>query len=505
MRSQQQEQLNLVSLLSRRGQNRSESLSDSEYSLDEVLPEGNPIRTNLGLRHDKYLQELIKSPLVENQEEIVENYDIFLNCIYWQVKGLRGRSSTRRASVGIKDEFYKYLEKPPPATGGLSIDADDMLCLDSDGEESLADHDAKFKKYKELNSKTTDKNALPLPPPSKRLTRRNSAGPFLERSAMEHLFQKKDVAKVYNIGNMIAKGAFGRVFLATSPQGEQVAIKTTDLKVDPSRIHNIAIEIHLLVTCAHPNVVKHNQSFYWEQEIWSVMEFCNGGAITSLRKVKLSENQLRFIMNRLMGAVAHMHENRVAHRDLKCANIMLKMDYTFVNNNLKLLSAEPKIGDFGLSCLATEGKKQSAMCGSRYWMSPEMIQRVGYDLKTDLYSLGCVMYELMTGRAPYRKQGGLIAIFYHATKGCEPLPLEEQKVYSQGCQEFLQKLTRLNPADRPDANTLVKDKWLTKSSHLPTVLGDAINTAYENIGPYFVEKLLRPKYRKRLIDDREKA
>lgn len=57
-------------------------------------------QTNLELKHDKYLEELVKSPLVQNQAEIVENYDIFLNCIYWQVKGLRGRSATRRAASG---------------------------------------------------------------------------------------------------------------------------------------------------------------------------------------------------------------------------------------------------------------------------------------------------------------------------------------------------------------------------------------------------------------------
>lgn len=89
------------------------------------------------------------------------------------------------------------------------------------------------------------------------------------------------------------------------------------------------------------------------------------------------------------------------------------------------------------------------------------------ELQTDIYSLGCVMFELLVGRAPYRKQGGLIAIFHHATKvrfllnlflyqGCEPLPAEEANFYSAECIEFLNKLTKLNPADRPDATTLLK-------------------------------------------------
>eukprot|EP01126_Amoeba_proteus_P012691 TRINITY_DN15240_c0_g1_i18.p1 TRINITY_DN15240_c0_g1~~TRINITY_DN15240_c0_g1_i18.p1 ORF type:complete len:298 (-),score=39.54 TRINITY_DN15240_c0_g1_i18:907-1701(-) len=254
--------------LSHRGHNRSESFSDSEASLDSVLPVGNPIRTNLGLKHEHYLLELIKSPLVERQAEIVENYDIFLNCIYWQVKGQRGRSSIREAAYGIREDYYKWIGRPPPPPSGTGIESSDMQHLDSEGEMNLAaEHDAKFKRYKDTQN-NGDSNVIPLPPPNKRLTRRNSAGPFFNRPEMEKMFMCQDINKYYSTGGMIAKGAFGKVFLGVDAHSTQVAIKTTDLKVDASRIHNIAIEIHLLMTCEHPNVVKHVWSFYWDQEIW---------------------------------------------------------------------------------------------------------------------------------------------------------------------------------------------------------------------------------------------
>eukprot|EP01126_Amoeba_proteus_P012699 TRINITY_DN15240_c0_g2_i4.p1 TRINITY_DN15240_c0_g2~~TRINITY_DN15240_c0_g2_i4.p1 ORF type:complete len:189 (+),score=26.54 TRINITY_DN15240_c0_g2_i4:1045-1611(+) len=177
---------------------------------------------------------------------------------------------------------------------------------------------------------------------------------------------------------------------------------------------------------------------------------------------------------------------------------MLKIEHDMVAGHLRLASAEPKIGDFGLSCLALGGPfSQTAMCGSRYWMSPEMIQRVGYGLKTDIYSLGCVMFELMVGRAPYRRQGGLLAIFYHATKGCDSLPKEDADFYTKDCLDFWRRLVVLNPRDREDASSLLKHKWLNSKRHLPSVLGEPLNTAYDNFGPHFKEALLRPKWRDR--------
>jgi len=314
---------------------------------------------------------------------------------------------------------------------------------------------------------------------------------------LEQIFENKDFEQFYKKGALIAKGAFGKVYLGETvqdPQKRKVAIKSTKLKHDSSRIHNISIEIYLLETARHANVVKHIKSFYWEKQIWSVMEYCPGGALTSLRKVKLTEPQLRFLMQQILLALEHMHNNNIAHRDLKCANILLDVHIMDSDTPTRLSSADIKIGDFGLAALVTGSKSQTAMCGSRYWMSPEMIQRIGYDTKTDIYSCGCVMYELLNGKAPYRNQGGLLALFNHATKGCEPLPSDLKSSYSQECFTFFSSMVTHNQDNRPTAEMLLQGNWLRQSSNDSTVLQSALNTAYEICG-YEDETIKRDKFK----------
>jgi hypothetical protein len=483
---------NLLTLF-KKGYNQSSSYSDSDSDPDNFFPPDHPIRLNL---HEDCLIELIKSPLARMEKEIIENYDIFLNCIFWQVKGLKGRSATRKAAKNIRAEYYNYNDTVIPPKTGVGITYKHMKNLDT-----VSDHDNDmvwnekegFKPCKSShmysdsssgssNVRKTRKKGMQVPKPSSRITRRNAAGPFYSRPQLEQIFENKDFEEYYKKGALIAKGAFGKVYLgetAQDPQKKKVAIKSTKLKHDPSRIHNIAIEIYLLETAAHPHVVKHIKSFYWEKQIWSVMEYCPGGALTSLRKVKLSEAQLRFLMQQILQALDHMHKNNIAHRDLKCANILLDIQISTTRGETRIHKADIKIGDFGLAALVNGSKSQTAMCGSRYWMSPEMIQRVGYDTKTDIYSCGCVMFELMTGKAPYRNQGGLLALFNHATKGCEPLPTEIKQMYSTECLSFFSSLVTYNQDNRPTAAMLLQNPWLWQTKLDSTVLQSALNTTYE--------------------------
>jgi serine/threonine protein kinase len=79
-----------------------------------------------------------------------------------------------------------------------------------------------------------------------------------------------------------------------------VAIKTTKLRKEPARIHNIAMEIYLMQLCAHENVLLYKRSFYWHKSVYSILEFCNGGSLTSLRKVRLTEVHIRVLFRQLL-------------------------------------------------------------------------------------------------------------------------------------------------------------------------------------------------------------
>jgi len=319
-----------------------------------------------------------------------------------------------------------------------------------------------------------------VPPPPAGLRKRNSAGPFLSKSELCNLFPYEDYTLKFKSKMLIAEGAFGSVSMGEDvATSEVVAIKTTKLKKEPARIHNIAMEIFLMQHCVHENVLHYKQSFYWRKAVYSIIEFCNGGSLTSLRKVRLSEGQIRVIFRQLLKGVEYIHSKSVAHRDLKCANVMMNLVCEEQGDQIRILYPELKIGDFGLSCLVKDGKKELSMVGSRYWMSPEMIQRIGYDTKTDIYSLGCLMYELMTGSAPYRSKGGLYSLFHHATFGCPSLP---EGLYPHLCKSFFLAMVDKNPNTRLDATALLNHKWMTsvpQSQEPPNILEVPLNTAYK--------------------------
>jgi serine/threonine protein kinase len=75
------------------------------------------------------------------------------------------------------------------------------------------------------------------------------------------------------------------------------------LRKEPARIHNIAMEIYLMTLCAHENVLLYKQSFFWHKAVYSIIEFCNGGSLTSLRKVKLTEAQIRVLFRQLLKGI----------------------------------------------------------------------------------------------------------------------------------------------------------------------------------------------------------
>jgi len=122
--------------LFKKGHNQSSSFSDtdSDSNLDNLFAPDHPIRVNLP---EDCLKELMKSPLALMEKEIIENYDIFLNCIFWQVKGLKGRSATRNSAINIRTEYYKYSNSTYiPPKSGVGITSEQMKNLDT-----VSDHD----------------------------------------------------------------------------------------------------------------------------------------------------------------------------------------------------------------------------------------------------------------------------------------------------------------------------------------------------------------------------
>ncbi|CAM9708355.1 unnamed protein product [Phaeothamnion confervicola] len=141
-------------------------------------------------------------------------------------------------------------------------------------------------------------------------------------------------------------------------------------------------------------------------------------------------------MNQICAAIRHMHERRIMHRDLKPANIFLTLE------------GQVKVGDLGLGRAMSENTLEAhSKVGTPLYMSPEVLRGDGYDWKSDIWSLGCLLYELAMLRSPFKSEGlNLYSLFQKISKG-DYAPLPEH--YSEQLKDLAYRMISTDAADRP--------------------------------------------------------
>ncbi|ROW00017.1 hypothetical protein VPNG_08339 [Cytospora leucostoma] len=205
-------------------------------------------------------------------------------------------------------------------------------------------------------------------------------------------FSSKDLGTVgnYQLGRLIGKGSFGKVYLATHKltNGSKVVLKSA--KKDDS---NLAREIHHHRQFVHPHIARLYEVVVTETLVWMVMEYCSGDELYDylLQHGKLPVDKVQKTFTQLVGAVAYVHQQNCVHRDLKLENILLDK-----NKNVKLL-------DFGFA-REYEGKTNylQTFCGTICYSAPEMLKGEKYaGEKVDVWSLGIILYALLCGELPF--------------------------------------------------------------------------------------------------------
>lgn len=231
-----------------------------------------------------------------------------------------------------------------------------------------------------------------------------------------------------------------QVYCGLTSQGQLIAVKQVMLDVSTSETagkeHNqLQREIDLLKNLNHPNIVGYLGTVLADDVISIFMEYVPGGSIYSIlnRFGPLPEKVFALYTRQILEGVAYLHENRVIHRDLKGSNIML------------LPTGIIKLIDFGCACclnhLMHSGGNSDllkSVHGTPYWMAPEVITETGHGRKSDIWSIGCTVFEMATGKPPLAHMGKIAALFYIGVrKGLMPsLPdefSEEAKGFVQAC------------------------------------------------------------------------
>ncbi|KMQ95185.1 serine threonine-protein kinase ulk2-like protein [Lasius niger] len=210
----------------------------------------------------------------------------------------------------------------------------------------------------------------------------------------------------YNPKDLIGTGAFAVVFRGRHRKKPNlvVAIKSITKKTLAKSQDLLKKEIKILKALTklhHENVVALYDCKESNHNVFLVMEYCNGGDLGDYLNAKgtLSEDTIRLFLKQLVRAMKVLHAKGIVHRDLKPQNILL-------NHNCGKACPQPqeitlKIADFGFARFLQEGVMAATLCGSPMYMAPEVIMSLQYDAKADLWSIGTILYQCLTGKAPH--------------------------------------------------------------------------------------------------------
>uniref|UniRef100_A0AAQ5YII1 non-specific serine/threonine protein kinase n=1 Tax=Amphiprion ocellaris TaxID=80972 RepID=A0AAQ5YII1_AMPOC len=218
-----------------------------------------------------------------------------------------------------------------------------------------------------------------------------------KKKQYEHVRRDENPEEIWDIIGELGDGAFGKVFKAQNKQtGILAAAKVIDTKTE-EELEDYMVEIDILASCDHQNIVKLLDAFYYESKLWILIEFCAGGAVDAVMlelERPLTEPQIRVVCRQTLQALVYLHENKIIHRDLKAGNILLTLD------------GDVKLADFGVSAKNTKTlQRRDSFIGTPYWMAPEVVmcetsKDRPYDYKADIWSLGVTLIELAQVEPP---------------------------------------------------------------------------------------------------------
>ncbi|XP_016061726.1 PREDICTED: mitogen-activated protein kinase kinase kinase 19 isoform X2 [Miniopterus natalensis] len=274
---------------------------------------------------------------------------------------------------------------------------------------------------------------------------------------------KYEESILWTKGDILGKGAYGTVYCGLTSQGQliavkQVALDTSDKLATEREYRKLQEEVDLLKALKHVNIVAYLGTCLEKNTVSIFMEFVPGGSISSIinRFGPLPEMVFCKYTEQILQGVAYLHENCVVHRDIKGNNVML-----MPTGVIKLIDfgCAKRLAWAGFS--GTHSDMLKSMHGTPYWMAPEVINESGYGRKSDIWSVGCTVFEMATGKPPLASMDRMAAMFYiGAHRGLMP-PLPER--FSENAADFVRVCLTRDQHERPSAVQLLKHSFLKRS------------------------------------------
>ncbi|KAL4635569.1 hypothetical protein GN956_G12925 [Arapaima gigas] len=285
-----------------------------------------------------------------------------------------------------------------------------------------------------------------------------------------------DDAVTWTKGEVLGRGAYGTVYCGLTSNGQliavkQVALDDSDPEAAESEYQRLQVEVDLLKTLRHNNIVGFLGTALQDGAVSIFMEYVPGGSIASIlqRFGPLPEKVLALYTQQILEGVAYLHRNRVIHRDLKGNNVMLMPDGVI------------KLIDFGCARRIgrlTHGGDLSGLLksvhGTPYWMAPEVINESGHGRKSDIWSIGCTVFEMATGKPPLAHMDKMAALFYiGARRGLMPALPDD---FSEEARNFVQACLTSDQKERPSAEELLSHRFLPQRGRRRSAVDQATPT-----------------------------
>ncbi|XP_045074313.1 serine/threonine-protein kinase 10 [Coregonus clupeaformis] len=300
-----------------------------------------------------------------------------------------------------------------------------------------------------------------------------------KKKQYEHVHRDENPEEIWEIIGELGDGAFGKVYKAQNKlTGILAAAKVIDTKTE-EELEDYMVEIDILASCDHHNIVKLLDAFYYDSKLWILIEFCAGGAVDAVMlelERPLTEPQIRVVCKQTLQALLYLHDNKVIHRDLKAGNILLS------------LNGDVKLADFGVSAKNTKTlQRRDSFIGTPYWMAPEVVmcetfKDRPYDYKADIWSLGVTLIELAQIEPPNHEMNPMRVLLKIAK--ADPPTLMQPSRWSPEFSDFLRKCLDKNVDNRWNVAQLLQHPFLstvTDSRPLRELIAEAKAEVYEEI------------------------
>ena len=285
-----------------------------------------------------------------------------------------------------------------------------------------------------------------------------------EKSIIKNHFYINDVEEIeiknsiknYKIGKLLGSGAFGSVYqIIDQNTGKIYALKRIS-KHKFEDIDKIKREIHTLSKLHHKNIVKYIGYSETKNHLNIFLEYIKGGSLLKVLKSfkKLNEESIRIYTKQILEGLLYLHYNDIIHRDIKCANILLDDGIC-------------KLCDFGVSRRVEENYEFNqvySIQGTPNWMAPEIWIKGECTRFSDIWSLGCTVIEMITGKIPFENQHNYHIIMHNILQYNIPPPLPLG--ISDSLKSFLEDCLRINPTERKNIYYLLNH---------PFIVGDTSN------------------------------